>query len=184
MRKFFAALTLMTALSSAAVAGTHAGVTMPDTVYSSDGTALTLNGMGLREKFLIDIYVGGLYLPAKTSDASAVINNDVHKRIVMKFIYSKVTKQQMIDTFEENFVKNPAAGSLSAQKTQLYAAMSDVVAGDQVVIDYVPGQGTSVYVKGAQKVTIPGADFMKAVFSIYFGPSPAYAPLKDGMLGR
>jgi hypothetical protein len=184
MRNFFAALTLMTALSSAAVAGTHAGVTMPDTVYSSDGTALTLNGMGLREKFFIDIYVGGLYLPAKTSDASAVINNDVHKRIVMKFIYSKVTKQQMIDTFEENFVKNPAAASLSSQKSQLYAAMSDVVAGDQVVIDYVPGQGTSVYVKGAQKVTIPGADFMKAVFSIYFGASPAYAPLKDGMLGR
>ncbi len=179
MRKFFAALSLLTAFSTAAVAGTHAGVTMAD---SQDG--LVLNGMGLREKFFFDIYVGGLYLPAKTSDANAVINNDVPKRIVMKFIYSKVTKQQMIDTFEENFVKNPAAASLSSQKAQLYAAMTDVVAGDQVVIDYKPGEGTSIWVKGSLKATIPGADFMRALFGIYFGPNPAYGPLKDGMLGR
>jgi hypothetical protein len=176
---------LFAAFLSVAQAGTHAGVTMPDTVTSDSGQTLVLNGMGLREKFFFDIYVGGLYLPAKTTDANTAISQDVPKRIVMKFVYSKVTAQQMIDTFRENFAKNPAAASLSAEIAKLEAAMdSDILAGEQVTLDYVPGRGTSVIVKGATKVTIPGAAFMKALWTIYLGPSPAYGPLKDGMLGK
>ncbi|HMV66488.1 MAG TPA: chalcone isomerase family protein [Myxococcota bacterium] len=176
---------LFAAFLSIAQAGTYAGVTMPDSVTSDGGQALVLNGMGLREKFFFDIYVGGLYLPAKTTDASTAINQDVPKRIVMKFVYSKVTKQQMIDTFRENFQKNPAAASLTSEIAKLEAAMdSDIVSGDQVVLDYVPGKGTTVIVKGTPKVTIPGAAFMKALWTIYLGPSPAYGPLKDGMLGN
>lgn len=175
---------LLAAFLSVAQAGTLAGVTLPDTAASGSGETLVLNGMGLREKFFLDIYVGGLYLKAKTHDASSVINTNEPKRIVMKFIYSKVTKQQMIDTFEENFVKNPAASALGDRKQQLYSAMQDVLKGDEVMIDYIPGTGTTIYINNQIKATIPGADFMRALFTIYLGPSPAYGPLKDGMLGK
>lgn len=170
-------------LLSVAQAGTHAGVTMPDTA-SVGGKTLVLNGMGLREKFFFDIYVGGLYLPTKTSDANQAINVDAPKRITMKFVYSKVTRQQMLDSFKESFAKNPNAAALSAQIDKLYAAVdTDLVSGDEITLDYVPGTGTTVILKGKPKVTIPGVDFMKAVWSIYLGPSPASGPLKAGMLG-
>jgi hypothetical protein len=176
---------LFAAFLSVAQAGTFAGVTLPDTLTSDSGQTLVLNGMGLREKFFFDIYVGGLYLPAKTHDAASAISQDVPKRIVMRFVYSKVTAQQMIDTFEENFVKNPQAASLKSQIAQLEAVMTtDILAGDTVTLDYVPGRGTSVSIKGVTKVTIPGVEFMKALWTIYLGPNPAYGPLKDGMLGN
>ena len=37
-----------------------------------DGTALELNGVGVRSKFFIDLYVAALYLPSKSSDASSI----------------------------------------------------------------------------------------------------------------
>ena len=44
-----------------ATAGTVAGVNMPDTI-TLNTQELLLNGMGLREKYWIDIYVAGLYI--------------------------------------------------------------------------------------------------------------------------
>jgi hypothetical protein len=90
----------------------------------------------------------------------------------------------MIETFEENFNKNPAASALSSQRQQLYAVAQDMVSGDTMMIDYVPGAGTTISVNGTPKVTIAGYEFMKALFTIYLGPSPAYGPLKEGMLGN
>ena len=40
------------------------GVTLPDTIKVGDET-LVLNGGGIREKFCLDMYVGGLYLSQK-----------------------------------------------------------------------------------------------------------------------
>ena len=40
------------------------GVTLPDTIKVGDET-LVLNGGGIREKFWLDMYVGGLYCPKK-----------------------------------------------------------------------------------------------------------------------
>ena len=46
------------------------GIEVAETISSADNkTTLLLNGAGLREKFYIDVYVGALYLPAKTTDA-------------------------------------------------------------------------------------------------------------------
>ena len=71
--------------STPALAGTLEGVTLPD-IASVGGSQLVLNGMGLREKYFLDIYVGGLYLPAKTTDAARAIGDDVPKRIVMHMV--------------------------------------------------------------------------------------------------
>jgi hypothetical protein len=50
-----------------------------------------------------------------------------------------------------------------------------------VRFDYVPGAGTSV--KGQLKGTIPGADFMRGLWSVYLGPNPPTKALKSGMMG-
>ena len=42
-------------------AASLAGVTLPDTVQVGS-TTLVLNGMGLRTKFMVKVYVAGLYL--------------------------------------------------------------------------------------------------------------------------
>jgi hypothetical protein len=54
---FFAACLLATS----ALAGELEGVSMPDDV-SVEGHPLKLNGMGLRKKFIVNVYVAGLYV--------------------------------------------------------------------------------------------------------------------------
>ena len=56
-------------------------------------------------------------------------------------------------------------------------------AGDKIIFDYTPEDGTSIFVKGQKKGTIPGQDFMNAVYTIYLGPAPASSNLKEALLG-
>jgi Chalcone isomerase-like len=61
-------------------AASLAGVTLPDTVTVGN-TQLLLNGLGLRTKFMVTVYVAGLYLAQKSSDADAVVKADEAKRM-------------------------------------------------------------------------------------------------------
>jgi hypothetical protein len=176
-------LLLASLLAPGALAGTLDGVTAPDTV-TVGGQTLVLNGMGLREKFYIDVYVGSMYLPKATHSEREAIDPDVPKRIDMKFIYHEVTAEQIAETFKEGLAKNPNATSLAAKFDQLCAMMETVHAGDTIRIDYVPGTGTTFTVKGKVKGTIPGVDFMRAVWTIFVGPNPPTADLKNGLLGN
>lgn len=163
-------------------AGTLAGVTFPDTATVA-GTQLSLNGMGLREKYTIDVYVAGLYLGQKTHDGAAAIEADAPKRVVMRFVYRKVTKDQMVDTFREGF-GDKADGPQKANVDTLVAALpAEVFAGDEMVFDYVPGVGTTVTLQGRTLATVPGAEFMRMVFGTWLGPKPPSAALKAGLLG-
>ena len=85
-------------------AGTLAGVTLPDTVQAGS-TSLQLNGMGLRTKFMVKVYVAGLYLPHKSSDPNAILKADTAKRVVMHFVRD-VSKNQLTDGFAESFHNN------------------------------------------------------------------------------
>lgn len=173
---FLLALTLPTP----AFAASLAGVTLPDTA-TVGGQTLALNGLGLREKFYIDVYVGGLYLQHPTHDGGAAAAANEPKRIVMHFVY-KVSKEQMSDSFKEGFAASP--GATAEQVQQVFEAMPETITpGQEVVIDYVPGVGTSFVIAGKKAVTLPGEAFMKALFGIYLGAKPPTADLKRGMLG-
>lgn len=175
---FMAALPGVTAVQ----AGTLAGVTLPDEAVVG-GQTLHLNGLGLREYMLLDIYVGALYLPTPTRSASEAVEADVAKRIVMHIIFRKVTREQAIETFKEHLDRNPDIAALGERVEKLYGYLEEMVAGDEVVLDYVPGVGTSVRVNGRAKGTLPGADLMRAIWTIFLGPKPASENLKKGMLG-
>src|SRR5215831_10014771 len=85
-------------------AGTLAGVTLPDTEQVA-GKTLVLNGMGIRTKYMVKVYIAGLYLEQKSSDANAIIKSDAPRQIVMKFVHG-ASKSQMADAFNEGFQDN------------------------------------------------------------------------------
>lgn len=168
---------------SLGLAASIAGQTFPDTI-SLGGQELQINGVGLREKFWIDVYAAGLYLPKKTSSGKEIIKSDVPKQIHAKFILS-IPQSKMIEALEENIEINP---DLSAQAIkdirEASKWMEDFSAGDEMIFAYVPEKGTTIIIKGKNKGTITGKDFMEAVFSMYVGPHPASQQLKEGLLGK
>ena len=172
-------LSLLTSLS---LAGTLAGVTLPESVTIKN-QKLLLNGMGLREKYWVDVYVAGLYMAKRSKDAKHIIAAEVPKRIHTQFIYHKITKKQMQETLKENLAKNPSiAASVHTQMQRCSSWMQDFTAGDSIIFDYHPQRGTTVIINGTTKGTIQGSAFMQALFSIYIGDHPASQQLKKGLL--
>ncbi|MBP1634078.1 MAG: hypothetical protein H6Q10_652 [Acidobacteria bacterium] len=182
MRRFLVLIAAL-ALAVPAVAATLAGVTLPDSV-SVGGRTLALNGLGVRTKVFFKVYVGGLYLEKKTADASEVITSDAPKRLTLQFVRN-VDRGQITEAFDESVKNNAAsqAATLKAEVAQFLGALEPLKTGDQLVITYVPGTGTTVTVRGTDKVTIPGLPFGQLVFSMWFGPKPPSEELKKGMLG-
>ncbi len=165
-------------------AASLAGVNLPDTVKAG-GTTLVLNGMGLRTKFSVKVYVGGLYLQQKSSDSSAIIKADAPKRIIMQFLHG-ASKQQMTDAFDDGFKDNSpdAEKTMKADLDRFLAVVEAMKNGDQMVITYVPGTGTTLDIDGTEKVTIAGSAFGQVLFSVWLGPKPPTTDLKKGMLGQ
>ena len=177
-------VSVMACLAAAAVvlAGEVAGVKMADTV-SVEGKSLKLNGMGLRKKVVFKVYVAGLYLETPSPAGEAVIASDQTKRMQLSVLRSLKSKQVM-EAIEEGFEKNSKAqmGALKERLGKFGAMISDVVEGDQIVMTYVPGKGTIVSVKGADKGLIEGKDFADALFAVWLGNNPVQEDLKKALL--
>ena len=187
MRKSLIALNLVSLLSLSSIAlnaATLNGVTLPDS-QTVAGKTLVLNGLGLRSKMMVKVYVAGLYLEQKSSDPNAIMKSDTPKRIVMHFIYHP-SKSQMADAFNDGFQDNSpdAAKTLKADIDRLNGALVDLKAGDEMVFTYVPGTGTTLAINGADKLTIAGQPFAQALLSVWLGPKPPTADVKKGMLGQ
>jgi chalcone isomerase-like protein len=165
-------------------AASLAGVTLPDTVQVG-GTTLVLNGLGLRKKFVVKVYVVGLYLEQKSSDAGDIIKADAPKRIVMHFVHD-VSKNQLADAFDESFNNNApdAKKTMKADIDRFLAALDPVKDGDQMVFTYLPGTGTTLAINGKDKLTIAAPAFGPVLFSVWLGPKPPNADLKKGILGQ
>ena len=165
-------------------AGNLAGVTLPDSVQVG-GTTLVLNGLGLRTKLMVKVYVAGLYVTQKSSDEAAIVKADAPKRIVMQFVHS-ASKSQMTDAFEESFENNTpdAKKSMKADVDRLLGGLEPVKPGDQMVFTYVPGTGTTLAINGGDKLTIAGPAFAEMMFSVWLGPKPPNEALKKGLLGQ
>jgi hypothetical protein len=165
-------------------AASVAGVNLPDNT-TIGGKSLVLNGIGVRSEFMVKVYVAGLYLPQKSSDAAAIIKVDEPKRMVMQFLHD-ASKKQMTDAFDESFKDNDA----NAEKTmkpdvdQFLGALEDIKVGEQMVFTYVPGSGTTLAIDGKDKLTVAGAPFSQLIFSVWLGPKPPTASLKKGVLGQ
>ncbi|MGZ5444367.1 MAG: chalcone isomerase family protein [Thermoanaerobaculia bacterium] len=181
-------LILTAALALAAIpagAATVAGVNLEDRITVNDQT-LVLNGGGLRKKFVVKVYVGGLYLPAKQGNAATVIGTDATRRMVMHFLYG-VSKDQMAEAWSEGLEDNTPNASpevKTAFKT-LESWMEDVPKGNRIVLTYVPGTGTTVEVNGKNKGTLPGKAVADAILNTWIGPKPGPGKdFKKGVLGQ
>lgn len=177
---------LVLILSSTAWSRELAGVDVVESLQGQDGVELKLNGAGIRSKLFFKIYVAGLYLQNPSSDAKAVIADDGQKKMAMHFLYDEVSAEKLIGGWNEGFEGNLEEAKrteLAAQIKEFNSMFETVKKGDEVVLDYQPGKGTTVTIKGADKGTIAGKPFADALFAIWLGQEPVTSDLKADLLG-
>lgn len=183
----YALCIVLTLFASGAGAAELAGITMPDKVTVED-KELILNGLGLREASMlkVDVYVAGLYLEEKSSDAQAILDSDQAKRIHLDFVYKKVAVKKMTKAWDDGLEANApdAYASLSEPLDRLNGWMEEMVLGDTMTFTSVPGKGLEVTVKEKRKGVIEDEAFSRAFWSIFLGPEPPNEGLKTGLLGQ
>ena len=185
IRMLIATLVVSVALAGSASARKIAGITMPDTFKAGD-TALVLNGAGIRTKLMLNIYVGGLYLKATSSDDAKIINADEPMAIRLHIVSGLITPKDFEEATREGF-KRSTGGNIAPIKDKMERFISifreGISKNDVYDLVYVPAKGVSVSKNGALKTTAKGLEFKKALFGIWLCPKAVTPKLRRGMLG-
>lgn len=148
---------------------------------------LQLNGAGIRYKFFFKIYIAALYLQEKNKDAKQIIESVQARRMVMHFLYDKVEKEKLVSSWLEGFEANLSAENFRLLEPRIQAfnnLFESVESGDVVLLDFIPGMGTRVTIKGQQKGIIDGDDFYSALLKIWLGDEPIDDDLKSALTGN
>lgn len=190
-KRWFVTLILVCALGgwypwADALALDFKGVTFPDEAVIQ-GQTCRLMGVGIRKKFFFSIYYGGLYLASPTHDAEQVVALDSPKRVLLHVVYKEVGADKWVEGWREGFANTaPQPGPELASRIETFLACFDqpIKSGERVQVTYEPRTGTQVMIRGKVKATIPGRDFMTALWGIWFGKNPASESLMNGMLGK
>jgi hypothetical protein len=169
-------------------AATVAGVSVPDQVtLEESGEKLVLNGAGVRKKFIIKVYVGALYLPAKETTVEGIVNGPGSRRVTMHFLYKEVEAKKLVAAWNDGFAGNLTGAEQKALAERLAAFNSlfvTVKSGDAYALDMVAGKGTTVRLNGAEVGRIAGDDFSRALLKVWLGDKPADKGLKKAWLGK
>ena len=147
---------------------------------------LLLNGAGMQTRVIFKVYVGSLYVPAKTYNLAGVPAKE--PRRIQLDILRKLSADQLIDALTDGIKENSSAEELAAikpQVNQMVATMKSFNEGNQkdvVTLDFVDGI-TRIELNGAAKGSIPGEPFNSVLARIWLADKPVHTDLKQVMLG-
>lgn len=153
------------------------------------GSALQLNGAGTRFKAVFKVYVAGLYLSRAAKTPEDVIQQTGPKRLsvtMLRDIDAAELGKLLTRGMEDNMGKQAMAPLIPGlvRMSQIFSDQKHMRAGDTFAIDWLPGTGSVITVKGqAQGEPFAEPEFFKALMMIWLGPVPADRTLKNALLG-
>ncbi len=161
-------------------------VTLPDTM-KVEGVDLVLNGIATRKATLlkVKVYVGGLYLEKKSKDFNEFVNFTGPKHLTMHFVRD-VEKGKLVEGWNEAFAnshkgKEATLATLKSKIDAFNAIQADMKKGEVMSYTFT-SKGVQPEVKGQKTALIEGADFAKALLSVWF-VNPKDEQLSEGLLG-
>ena len=181
-------LLLITFLAS--VITTNAQVKVGDATLPSKVSVankdLTINGSGIRQKFVFDLYAAGLYLTEKSSNAEKIVAMDEPMQIKMDILSSLISTKKLLDAFKSGIEKGNPASEVTRLKPKTEQFLSfiknEIKVGNVYDLIYEPGVGTKLLENGNLLGTIQGLDFKVLLFNIWLSKTPVDDDLKEGLL--
>ena len=154
------------------------------------GQSLMLNGAGLRAMMIIRVYAAGLYLAQPVTSAQEALSAPGAKRLRIVML-RKVSAQRLVGNLLSGVAETtPSATEARALESRLDAlqrtmlTVDEVQRGQEISLDYAPGEGTRVSVDGHPLgEPIPGGDFYEALLRIWLSEEAADQGLRRSLLG-
>ncbi|MDW5441522.1 chalcone isomerase family protein [Polaromonas sp. SM01] len=179
----------MMALGATAATIDVGGVKMEDATEVR-GAKLVLNGAGVRYKAVFKVYAAGLYLGKKAATPEEVLATPGIKRMQITMLRD-IDSNELGKLFTRGVQDNAPKTEMSKlvpgliKMGQLFSDQKKLLAGDVFTIDWVPGTGAVISVKGVpQGEPYKEQEFFNALMRIWLGPEPADWKLKDALLGK
>ena len=176
--------------SGSAVAQTTVADVKCEEAASVQGKPLLLNGAGIRYKAVFKVYTAGLYLEKKapTPQDIQALKGPKRMRIVMlreidSAELGKLFSRGMEDNMDRAAFSKLVPGVM--RMSQIFSEHKKLLPGEEFMIDWIPGTGTVLTVKGqVQGEPFKEPEFFNALLGIWLGPQPADWKLKDALLGK
>lgn len=154
------------------------------------GSKLQLNGAGVRYKAIFKVYAAGLYVGKKVATPEELFAAPGPKRISITLLRD-IDSNELGRAFTKGFEDNAPKGEMSKlipgliKMGQIFSEQKKMLAGENFTIDWIPGTGTIITVKGKpQGEPFKEIEFYNALMRIWVGPHPADFKLKDALLGK
>ena len=174
--------------------GARAEVTLAGVKYEDAadlrGAKLHLNGAGIRYKGPFKVYAAGLYLPKKAGTPDEILAMPGAKRmsvVMLRDIDASELGKLFVRGVEDNMDRNAMAKLIPGlmRMSQIFTDHKNLKSGDQFMLEWIPGTGTVVTVRGVpQGEPFKEPEFFNALMRIWLGPVPADWKLKESLLGK
>lgn len=168
---------------------TVSGVKYDETV-DVKGAKVQLNGAGVRYKAVFKVYTAGLYLTRKAGTPEEALAAPGAKRVQIVMLRD-IDSSELGKLFSRGIEDNMDKAAFSKlvpgvmRMSQLFSDIKKLNSGDSFSVDWVPGTGTIITVKGIpQGEPFKESEFFNALLRIWLGPNPADWKLKDALLGK
>ncbi len=190
--KFFASCMLAIAAlcSTAAWADTTVSGVKYDAEQTIGGQKLQLNGAGTRYKAVFKVYTAGLYIGKKAGTTEEVLAAPGNKRMLVTMLRD-IDASELGKLFsrgvEDNMDKKEFSKIVPAilRMSQMFSDYKNLKTGDVFTIDWLPGTGTVISIKGKPYgEPFKEPEFFNALARIWLGQNPADWKLKDALLGK
>ena len=183
-------LAALVMVCSAAAATIDVGGAKIEDAVDLQGSKLQLNGAGVRYRAVFKVYAAGLYVGKKVGTPEEMFAALGPKRMsitLLRDIDSNELGKAFTKGFEENSPKNEMSKLIPGliKMGQIFSDQKKMVTGENFTIDWIPGTGTIITVKGKQQgEPFKEPEFYAALMRIWLGPNPADFRLKDALLGK
>lgn len=169
-------------------ARTIEGVEFPEhTVADYYYPQLTLNGAATRTYYyVVDMYIGLLYLQNPSTYPADIFADESYKRMVFHTLLSRASGRRIGKALYESLKLSPEEAEALGAPIEEVIDMFDVemTKGDETFIEYVPGEGTRIIVKGELRGEIDSKDLFNAFLGIWIGDEPFSEEFKADILGN
>jgi hypothetical protein len=182
-----AAALFLSLFSFAAMAAEVEGVRIDDKTRVGNAE-LTLNGAGLRKRAFFKVYALGLYVPQKSSNAAALMDQPGPKRVAIRML-----RDVSADAFNEALADGIRANHSEAETKALEPRLKELGAIIAGVGEAKKGMAISLDWTGAETQVliqdkpvgkpIAGPDFYRALLRVWLGDKPVQDDLKKALLG-
>lgn len=149
-----------------------------------NGKTLLKTGQDTFRWMFIKVYEGAFYMDATKPGADPF--DDVARQLVLEYKVD-ITADQFRDSgnkFLERNVDETTLEAIQDRLERLNDAYVDVGKGDRYALAYLPGKGTTLLLNGEPLVTVEGADFARAYYTIWLGEDPVKDSFRDALVGN